>query len=276
MNNLSLRICSAVVLVLILVFLTHSTTAIPIKTTVVSILSLIILWEYSKLFKSRLFRIIFLMLVIGGLLFAPFFTEFLEKTSNYLFWFLCILWILILFKVLTYNKKNINDFFIVFSGFFIFFPFVTSLFFMITMPGIFLYVIIIVSVADSAAFFVGKIAGKTPLLPNISPGKTVEGFIGGVLIASFFSCFIPLFIGLQNNLLEFLILGFLVALISVLGDLFFSMLKRNKGIKDSSHLIPGHGGFIDLLDGTIATLPLLTFLSFRMNELGSIFSLIGY
>ena len=216
------------------------------------------------------------MLVIGGLLFAPFFTEFLEKTSNYLFWLLYLLWIMILFKVLSYNKKNINDFFIVFSGFFIFFPFVTSLFFMIMMPGIFLYVIIIVSVADSAAFFVGKMAGKTPLLPNISPGKTVEGFIGGILIASFFSCFIPLFIGLQDNLLEFLILGFLVALISVLGDLFFSMLKRNKGIKDSSHLIPGHGGFIDLLDGTIATLPLLTFLSFRMNELGSIFSLIGY
>ena len=216
------------------------------------------------------------MLVIGGLLFAPFFTEFLEKTSNYLFWFLCILWILILFKVLTYNKKNINDFFIVFSGFFIFFPFVTSLFFMIMMPGIFLYVIIIVSVADSAAFFVGKMAGKTPLLPNISPGKTVEGFIGGVLIASFFSCFIPLFIGLQDYLLEFFILGLLVALISVLGDLFFSMLKRNRGIKDSSHLIPGHGGFIDLLDGTIAALPLITFLSFRINELSSILSLIGF
>ena len=276
MNNLSLRICSAVVLVLLLVYLTHSTTAISIKATVVSILSLIILWEYSRLFKSRLFRIIFLMLVIGGLLFAPFFTEFLEKTSNYLFWLLYLLWIMILFKVLSYNKKNINDFFIVFSGFFIFLPFVTSLFFMIMMPGIFLYVIIIVSVADSAAFFVGRMAGKTPLLPNISPGKTVEGFIGGVLIASFFSCFIPLFIGLQDNLLEFLILGFLVALISVLGDLFFSMLKRNKDIKDSSHLIPGHGGFIDLLDGTIATLPLLTFLSFRMNELDSIFSLIGY
>lgn len=276
MNNLSLRICSAVVLVLLLVFLTHSTTAIPIKATVVSILSLIILWEYSRLFKSRSFRIIFLMLVISGLLFAPFFTEFLEKTSNYLFQLLCLLWILILFKVIAYNKKNINDFFIAFSGTFIFLPFVTSLFFMITMPGIFLYVIIIVSVADSAAFFVGRMAGKTPLLPNISPGKTVEGFIGGVLIASLFSCFIPLFIGLQDYLLEFFILGLLVALISVLGDLFFSMLKRNKDIKDSSHLIPGHGGFIDLLDGTIAILPLLTLLSFRMNELGSILSLIGF
>ena len=154
--------------------------------------------------------------------------------------------------------------------------FVASLLFIITSPGIFLYVIIVVSIADSAAFFVGRMMGKTPLLPNISPGKTVEGFIGGVLIASLFSCVISVFIGLQDKLLEFLCLGFVVALISVLGDVFFSMLKRNKGIKDSSHLIPGHGGFIDLLDGTIATLPLLTFLSFRINELGSTLALISF
>ena len=276
MNNLAQRICSAVVLILLLVILTHSSTIIPVKVTIVSILSLIILWEYSRLFKSRFFQIIFLILVISELLSAPFFTEYIERTSSYLFWFLCLLWILILFQVLTYKKKNINDFSILICGYFILLPFVASLLFMAMTPGIFLYTIIIVSIADSAAFFVGKMVGKTPLLPNISPGKTVEGFIGGVLIASFSSCFISLFFGLQNNLLEFLVLGFLVALISVLGDLFFSMLKRNKGIKDSSHLIPGHGGFIDLLDGTIATLPLLTFLSFRMNELGSIFSLIGY
>ena len=276
MNNLAQRICSAVVLVLLLVFLTHSSTTIPIKATVVSILSLIILWEYSRLFKSRIFRIFFQILVIGEILSAPFLTGFLEKTSNYLFWFLCLLWILILFQVLTYKKKNINDFLILICGNFILLPFVASLLFMIMNPGIFLYLIIVISISDSAAFFVGRMMGKTPLLPSISPGKTVEGFIGGVLIASLFSCFISLFIGLQDRLLEFLCLGFVVALISVLGDVFFSMLKRNKGIKDSSHLIPGHGGFIDLLDGTIAALPLLTFLSFRMNELGSILALIGF
>ena len=276
MNNLAQRICSAVVLVLLLVFLTHSSTTIPIKVTVVSILSLIILWEYSRLFKSRIFRIFFQILVIGEILSAPFLTGFLEKTSNYLFWFLCLLWILILFQVLTYKKKNINDFLILICGNFILLPFVASLLFMIMNPGIFLYLIIVVSISDSAAFFVGRMMGKTPLLPSISPGKTVEGFIGGVLIASLFSCFISLFIGLQDRLLEFLCLGFVVALISVLGDVFFSMLKRNKGIKDSSHLIPGHGGFIDLLDGTIAALPLLTFLSFRMNELGSILALISF
>ena len=276
MNNLAQRICSAVVLFLLLVFLTHNSTTIPIKVTVVSILFLIILWEYSRLFRSRFLRIFFQILVISELLSVPFFTEFLEKTSNYLFWFLCLLWILILFQVLFYKKKNINDFLILICGYFILPTFLASLLFMVMIPGIFLYVIIVVSIADSAAFIVGRMLGKTPLLPNISPGKTVEGFIGGVLIASLFSCSIALFIGLQDRLLEFLCLGFMVALTSVLGDLFFSMLKRNKGIKDSSHLIPGHGGFIDLLDGTIATLPLLTFLSFRINELDSTLALIGF
>ena len=276
MNNLAQRVCSAVVLFLLLVFLTHNSTTIPIKVTVVSILFLIILWEYSRLFRSRFLRIFFQILVISELLSVPFFTEFLEKTSNYLFWFLCLLWILILFQVLFYKKKNINDFLILICGYFILPTFLASLLFMVMIPGIFLYVIIVVSIADSAAFIVGRMMGKTPLLPNISPGKTVEGFIGGVLIASLFSCSIALFIGLQDRLLEFLCLGFMVALTSVLGDLFFSMLKRNKGIKDSSHLIPGHGGFIDLLDGTIATLPLLTFLSFRINELDSTLALIGF
>ncbi len=276
MNNLAQRVCSAVVLFLLLVFLTHNSTTIPIKVTVVSILFLIILWEYSRLFRSRFLRIFFQILVISELLSVPFFTEFLEKTSNYLFWFLCLLWILILFQVLFYKKKNINDFLILICGYFILPTFLASLLFMVMIPGIFLYVIIVVSIADSAAFIVGKMMGKTPLLPNISPGKTVEGFIGGVLIASLFSCSIALFFGLQDRLLEFLCLGFMVALTSVLGDLFFSMLKRNKGIKDSSHLIPGHGGFIDLLDGTIATLPLLTFLSFRINELDSTLALIGF
>ena len=276
MNNLAQRICSAVVLVLLLVFLIHSSITIPVKATVVSILSLIILWEYSRLFKSRFFQIFFQIMVICELLSAPFFTEYIEKTSSYLFWFLCLLWILILFQVLTYKKENINDFLILICGYFILPIFVASLLFMVMNPGIFLYVIIVVSIADSAAFLIGRVMGKTPLLPNISPGKTVEGFIGGVLIASLFSCFISLFIGLQDKLLEFLCLGFVVALISVLGDLFFSMLKRNRGIKDSSHLIPGHGGFIDLLDGTIAALPLITFLSFRINELGSTLALIGF
>ena len=113
MNNLTQRICSAAVLILILVVLIHPATTIPIKATAVGFISLIILWEYSRLFKSRFIRILFPILVIGGLLEMLFFTGYLEKTSNnYLFWFMCLLWVFILFLVLTYKKKNINDFLI--------------------------------------------------------------------------------------------------------------------------------------------------------------------
>ncbi|GIT35243.1 MAG: hypothetical protein Ct9H300mP4_15620 [Gammaproteobacteria bacterium] len=164
MNNLAQRICSAVILVLLLVVLTHSSTIIPVKATVISILSLIILWEYSQLFKSRFFQIFFLILVISELLSAPFFTEYIEKTSSYLFWFLCLLWALILFQVLTYKKKSVHDFLILICGYFILLPFVASLFFLAIIPGIFLYTIIIVSIADSAAFFVGRIMGKNPFI----------------------------------------------------------------------------------------------------------------
>ena len=276
MNNLIQRICSALVLILVLVFMTHSDTEIFIKATVVGVISVIILWEFSRLFRSQFCQVFFLVLFIGIALSTPYLTRYLETISSYFFGLLCLLWLFISVQVLTYRKKNINDLSIFIFGYFLLLPFVASLFYMVINPGIFLYVIIVVSIADSAAFIVGRMVGKTSLLPNISPGKTVEGFIGGLLMASLFSCFIALFIGLQDRFLEFLFLGFLVALISVLGDVFFSLLKRNKGIKDSSHLIPGHGGFIDLLDGTIATLPLLTFLSFRVNELASSLALIGF
>ena len=126
MNNLTQRICSAAVLILILVVLIHPVTTIPIKATGVGFISLIILWEYSKLFKSRFIRIFFPILVIGGLLEMLFFTGYLEKISNYLFWFLCLLWLFILFQVLTYKKKNINDFLIFIFGHFILLLFVAS------------------------------------------------------------------------------------------------------------------------------------------------------
>ena len=193
MNNLTQRICSAAVLILILVVLIHPATTIPIKATAIGFISLIILWEYSRLFKSRFIRIFFQILFVGLFLSAPYLTEFLEKTSNYFLGFLCLLWLLISFQVLTYKKKNISDSLIFIFGYFILLPFVASLFFMVMNPGIFLYVVIVVSIADSAAFFVGRTMGKTSLLPNISPGKTIEGFIGGVLIASIFSCLIALF-----------------------------------------------------------------------------------
>ena len=269
MKNITKRICSAAVLILILIYLTQDSTANLAKIVVATLLSLIIVWEYSRLFKSRIYQALFQILFVSFVLSAPYLTGILEKTSNYFFGLLVFAWVVILFRVLTYKKKNIDDFLVFIFGYLTLLPFVGSLFTILIYPGILLYVVITVSIADSSAYLVGRKVGKTALLPNISPGKTIEGFVGSLIITPIISSLIVyLFYG--EVVIGFLFIGFFVTLISVIGDLFFSLLKRNKNIKDSSNLIPGHGGFIDLLDGTIAALPLLAFLSFKVSYLSMV------
>jgi len=275
MKNITKRICSAAVLILILVYLTQDTTANLAKIIVATLLSLIIVWEYSRLFKSRIYQALFQILFVSFVLSAPYLTGILEKTSNYFFGLLVFAWVVILFRVLTYKKKNIDDFLVFIFGYLTLLPFVGSLFTILIYPGILLYVVITVSIADSSAYLVGRKVGKTALLPNISPGKTIEGFVGSLIITPIISSLIVyLFYG--EVVIGFLFIGFFVTLISVIGDLFFSLLKRNKNIKDSSNLIPGHGGFIDLLDGTIAVLPLLAFLFFKVSYLSMVLSVISF
>ena len=275
MKNITKRICSAAVLILILIYLTQDSTANLAKIVVATLLSLIIVWEYSRLFKSRIYQALFQILFVSFVLSAPYLTGILEKTSNYFFGLLVFAWVVILFRVLTYKKKNIDDFLVFIFGYLTLLPFVGSLFTILIYPGILLYVVITVSIADSSAYFVGRRVGKIALLSNISPGKTIEGFVGSLVITPIISSLIVyLFYG--EDVIEFLFIGFFVTLISVIGDLFFSLLKRNKNIKDSSNLIPGHGGFIDLLDGTIAVLPLLAFLFFKVSYLSMILSVISF
>ena len=275
MKNITKRICSAAVLILILIYLTQDSTANLAKIVVATLLSLIIVWEYSRLFKSRIYQALFQILFVSFVLSAPYLTGILEKTSNYFFGLLVFAWVVILFRVLTYRKKNIDDFLVFIFGYLTLLPFVGSLFTILIYPGILLYVVITVSIADSSAYLVGRKVGKTALLPNISPGKTIEGFVGSLVITPIISSLIVyLFYG--EVVIGFLFIGFFVTLISVIGDLFFSLLKRNKNIKDSSNLIPGHGGFIDLLDGTIAVLPLLAFLFFKVSYLSMVLSVISF
>ncbi|SVB85436.1 uncharacterized protein METZ01_LOCUS238290, partial [marine metagenome] len=161
MKNLTKRICSAAVLILILIYLTHDTTATSIRVVVATLISLIIVWEYSRLFKSRFCQVLFQMLFISLVFSAPYFIGFLESISNYFFGFLFLTWVVIFFRVLTNKKKNINDFLIFIFGYLTLLPFVGSLFTIIIYPGILLYAVITVSIADSAAYFVGRRVGKT-------------------------------------------------------------------------------------------------------------------
>jgi phosphatidate cytidylyltransferase len=107
--------------------------------------------------------------------------------------------------------------------------------------------------SDIAAFFIGRALGKHRLAPNISPGKTREGAIGGIIGAIIISlCFIaPTPLSLPISYGQAIVLGLLVSIFGQLGDLTESLLKRNMGIKDSSQLIPGHGGFLDRIDSVV-------------------------
>ena len=135
-------------------------------------------------------------------------------------------------------------------------------------PWLLLTFAAIVWVADIAAYFVGKRFGKHKLAPLISPGKTIEGALGGIAsVAAYFFLWQLLlantFIGRQTwaldlgtNLAALLAFFLFLAVASVVGDLFESWMKRGAGMKDSSNLLPGHGGILDRIDALTSTLPL--------------------
>jgi phosphatidate cytidylyltransferase len=107
--------------------------------------------------------------------------------------------------------------------------------------------------SDTAAFFVGRAWGKHRLAPHISPGKTWEGAIAGVFGAIIVSLLftIPTPLNLPLIYWQAILLGLLVSVFGQLGDLVESLLKRNMGVKESSKLIPGHGGFLDRIDSVV-------------------------
>lgn len=121
-------------------------------------------------------------------------------------------------------------------------------------PLFFLFVLI--WGADTFAYFVGRKWGKHKLLPLVSPGKTIEGLLGASVFALVYTGIIVCYLGAS---LVFTLLSMLAVLItvwfSIVGDLFESMLKRQVGIKDSSQILPGHGGLLDRIDSLTAAAP---------------------
>jgi phosphatidate cytidylyltransferase len=121
----------------------------------------------------------------------------------------------------------------------------------------------LVWVADIAAYFSGRALGKRKLAPHISPGKTLEGAVGGVLASVVFTLANAGWHGTFGSELVArwgwggaLVAAALLALLSIAGDLFESLIKRRAGVKDSSRLLPGHGGVLDRIDALIPVIPL--------------------
>jgi len=121
---------------------------------------------------------------------------------------------------------------------------------------ILIYLLTLVWIADIGAYFSGRKFGKNKLAPGISPGKTWEGVAGGVVFNLVWMLFVyNLTEGWGMSLVWFIGIGLATSAISVVGDLFESILKREAGVKDSGKLLPGHGGVLDRIDSVIAAAP---------------------
>jgi phosphatidate cytidylyltransferase len=124
-------------------------------------------------------------------------------------------------------------------------------------PGRLLMLLLVLMAADAAAYFTGTALGRRRLLPSVSPGKTVEGTLGG-LAGGAAAAVVAARLGLVAvPALHAVLLGVGLALLGVLGDLFESLLKRWAGVKDSGRVFPGHGGMLDRLDSLLFGAPLL-------------------
>ena len=124
-----------------------------------------------------------------------------------------------------------------------------------------LYVCFLVWAADSGAYFAGKSMGKRKMAPHVSPNKTIEGLIGGIIAALIVGWLFAGWFDIQfTSSIHMVIITLITVVISVLGDLVESMFKRVSGIKDSSNIIPGHGGILDRIDSLTAAFPVFALL----------------
>jgi phosphatidate cytidylyltransferase len=127
-------------------------------------------------------------------------------------------------------------------------------------PQMVLAVLVLVWLADTAAYFAGRKWGRRKLAPSISPGKTWEGAGGGVAAAIAYAIICGTFLLGTAGWPAYLAVAVLLAAISIVGDLFESAAKRQAGVKDSGTLLPGHGGILDRIDSATAVLPVAALL----------------
>ncbi|MGH2532487.1 MAG: phosphatidate cytidylyltransferase [Thermomicrobiales bacterium] len=124
-----------------------------------------------------------------------------------------------------------------------------------------LLVVLVTWLSDTGAYLIGRAVGRRPLIPVVSPNKTWEGLIGGLVFAAGTGALCVWLFGLNVNPLAGVGIGLIIAVVGVVGDLAESVIKRQAGVKDSGTLIPGHGGMLDRVDALLFTLPVGWFIA---------------
>lgn len=241
-------------------------------------ISLIALYEWGEMAKfntSYLIGYVLIAMALSGfsLYLAHLFdNHWLIYRALDLFFIAAIFWI---FAVPFFLWKNIhikNKWLLGMIGYLLVLPLWLALVCLkIADPWLLLGLMMTIWIADTAAYFTGKQFGKTKLAPSISPGKTWEGVLGGLLAVTIYSIGLSYYFALP--LLVTLVILWAMSILSVIGDLFESLIKRQAKVKDSGSLLPGHGGVLDRIDGLTSSLPIAVFLIFIYSMLHAAYGL---
>ncbi|MFT6113659.1 MAG: phosphatidate cytidylyltransferase [Oleispira sp.] len=230
-------------------------------------------WEWANLsgYSSPFVRIAYAGVVaVATFATAYFMAQHAELASLILavgaFWWLVACWLVIQYpnKVTLWQAKPVRAV----LGLFVLIPMWVGFMALKSQEHsslIIVYVMLLIWGADTGAYFAGKTWGNKKLAPNVSPGKSWAGFWGGLattgLIAIVFSLCVNQWLRpmTQSDFSLLAVMTFITAIISVMGDLLESMMKRHRGIKDSSQLLPGHGGVLDRIDSMASAVPVFAF-----------------
>lgn len=238
-------------------------------TIVIYALAAVGLFEMLKMRNMSLFSVPGILALIGlfaMLMPAKWESAVIDATSySKLEWLVLITAVLLIYVVLKKNKFTFDDVgFLLVS---VFYVGVGFYYFMATRDAndgllYIVFALVVVWSTDSGAYFVGRKLGKHKLWPEISPKKTIEGFIGGIIIAIIAVVIFEMITQLEIQWWKLIVVTIIASIVGQLGDLVESAVKRHYGVKDSGKILPGHGGILDRFDSLLFVLPLLHFLHF--------------
>jgi phosphatidate cytidylyltransferase len=262
------RIITGVVLAVSFVAITFY-SSLQIYSLILALLLIMAAWEWSALaglngWPARVAYVVVSVSGYGAALLAAYQSDpggqrLLLTTLLYLS---ALVWLQIFFWMLRYPRGESvwgSSLIRVFLGPILLIPMFAGIFYLKSLSADgrwVLLVVMLIALADTGAYTAGKLFGKRKLAPQISPGKTIEGVAGGVFVNLLMACVLGAVSGIGPGGVVILALTFSsLSLVSVMGDLWVSMLKRHSGLKDTGHLLPGHGGILDRIDGWTSTVP---------------------
>lgn len=253
------RIITAVILIPLIVYYIYYLPPFPFFFILLLIVVVVSLWEFFSMYNLR--KALYIpSILLGGVLFYVL-CLYPERTIETTFGIISII-LLIRLGITTLPSGSAKELGVIAIGFLYITTFLSFQWFLrndiFGRENILLLYGSVWS-ADSMAYYIGTYIGRNKLCPSISPNKTIEGAIGSIIGGVVATLIITTIFYTHRDwtILKAIMIGAIIGVASVLGDLIESMFKRDAGVKDSSSIIPGHGGLLDKIDSVLLSAPLM-------------------